>query len=75
MCRLAQLILALEEKPELSNLGFEVLTTVNIKIESRDSSVGTVTRLRARRPRNRGSIAGRGRKFLCRPNVQTGSGA
>jgi hypothetical protein len=41
---------------------------------SRDSSVCIVTRLQARRPRNRGSIRRRGKRFSLLHNVQTGYG-
>jgi hypothetical protein len=52
-----------------------VLTVGSLGVRSRDSSVGTATRLRAGRPRSQGSIPDRGKTFSLLYNIQTGPGA
>jgi hypothetical protein len=50
------------------------LTIESLRIGSRDSSVSTATRLRVGRPRNRGSIPGRDKRFSLLYNIKTGFG-
>jgi hypothetical protein len=63
-CHFTQQVPTLEEMPNFSKLGFGVITTGNIKIESPNSSVSTVTRLLAGRPSNRDPVAGRNEKCV-----------